>query len=78
MDEVRLQADKDATTAYVQGDRTLAVHSCKICGCTTHWVRLDPEPCSKMAVNFRLCDPAQIAAIRIRHLDGADTWKYLD
>ncbi len=31
-----------------------------------------------MAVNFRLCDPHLIVDIPIRHLDGADTWQYLD
>jgi hypothetical protein len=31
-----------------------------------------------MAVNCRLCAPADIAGLRIRHLDGADSWAYLD
>ena len=78
MDKIRLRADEGATTAYIQGDKTLAVHNCKTCGCTTHWVKLDAKPSSKMAVNFRLCDPEQIASVRIRHLDGADSWNYLD
>lgn len=31
-----------------------------------------------MAVNARLIDPAVLARARVRRLDGADTWKYLD
>ncbi|HEY5072454.1 MAG TPA: hypothetical protein VII63_10535 [Caulobacteraceae bacterium] len=35
--EVTLIAASDATAAYVRGDRTLAFHHCRTCGCTTHW-----------------------------------------
>jgi hypothetical protein len=31
-----------------------------------------------MGVNFALVDPADRAGLRIRHLDGADTWQWLD
>jgi hypothetical protein len=31
-----------------------------------------------MGVNARLMAPEDLAAARLRHLDGADTWKYLD
>jgi hypothetical protein len=31
-----------------------------------------------MAVNCRMAAPADIAGMRIRHFDGADTWTYLD
>ncbi len=31
-----------------------------------------------MGVNVRLMDPEILAGTKIRHLDGADTWKYLD
>lgn len=65
------------TIEYIQGDRTLAVHSCKQCGCTTHWVNLHPDH-TRMAVNFRMCDPSVVSAFRIRRFDGADTWEFLD
>ena len=32
----------------------------------------------RMGVNARLMDPEVVAGARVRHLDGADTWKYLD
>ena len=68
----------NATLAYVWGDKSIAFRTCRNCGCTTHWERLDPEPNSRMAVNCRMADPGQIAGLRIRHFDGADTWSYLD
>jgi hypothetical protein len=31
-----------------------------------------------MGVNARLMVPEVLSHVRVRHLDGADTWKYLD
>jgi len=66
-----------STQPYVWGDRMLAFHRCKTCGCTTHWQSLDGAQ-ERMAVNARLFDGLDWTAVRIRHFDGADTWKYLD
>ena len=75
---ITIRAEPDATMTYVHGDRTLALHRCRRCGCTTHWLSLrDTEP-RLMAVNCRMCDPESIAHLPIRRLDGADTWRLLD
>lgn len=74
---VRIVAEKDATHGYVQGSKSLAINSCLTCGCVTHWENLQPEG-ERMAVNFRMCDPGSFSEFRVRKLDGADTWKYLD
>lgn len=67
-----------ATFGYVQGDKTLAIHTCGTCGCTTHWVSLtDDGPRTRVAVNMRLADPDDTTAIPIRYLDGANTWEYI-
>ena len=70
------------TEAYIQGDRTLATHRCVTCGCAMFWLPLpspeDEEPYNRMGVNTRMCDPAALAGIRVRLLDGADTWNLLD
>ncbi len=76
--DVEISAAPDATIAYVQGDKLLAMHTCKQCGCTPYWVGLQPDEKSRMAVNFRMCDPDDIDDIRLRHFDGADTWQFLD
>ena len=32
----------------------------------------------RMGVNMRMMDPQIVNSIRVRHFDGADTWKFLD
>ena len=66
-----------ATDTYEWGDRMLAFHRCKICGCTTHWSPTDPAT-ERMGVNARLMPPEILAAARIRKFDGADSWTFLD
>ncbi len=66
----------NATTAYIWGDKSLAFHSCKICGVTTHWMSLGAETPQNMALNFALMDDAQIRDIPIRHFDGNDTFTF--
>ena len=71
---ITLNAPEGSTIAYAWGDKMLAFHSCKTCGCTTHWASLIDD---KIAVNCRLCPPEQTATIRVRHFDGADSWQFL-
>lgn len=69
----------DGVIRYVWGDKMLATISCKTCGCTTHWEGLGEQTEeSHMAVNAAMAAPEDVARFRIRHFDGADTWKYLD
>ena len=75
-EDVELDCPPEATREYVWGDRLLAFHSCNTCGCITHWS--SKQGTSHMAVNCRLAEPEQIAAMRIRHFDGAESWEYLD
>ncbi|MCR5879036.1 GFA family protein [Phenylobacterium sp. J367] len=65
------------TQPYVWGDRMLAFHRCKGCGCLTHWQSLDGK-LRKMGVNARMIDGLDWSALRIRHFDGAETWAYID
>ncbi len=77
-DEVQLTVPSEGTIEYVQGDRTLALHTCKVCGCTPFWLGLAPEVSTRMAFNFRMCEPADITDIPVRHFDGANSWQFLD
>ena len=70
--------NKGETIAYIQGDRSLAIHTCKNCGCTTHWENLSPAEDAVMAVNFRMCSDEDRSRFPVRHFDGADTWSFLD
>jgi hypothetical protein len=66
-----------STQPYVWGDRMLAFHRCKACGCATHWQSLDgAQP--RMAINARMMDGLDWTKVRIRPFDGAGTWKFLD
>jgi hypothetical protein len=78
IEDVAISAPADATISYVQGDKTLAVHTCKECGCTTHWESLQPELNRRMAVNYRMCSPDDVAGLTVRKFDGADSWTFLD
>ena len=65
------------TDTYMRDPKKLEFHRCKICGCVTHWAPLDKTR-DRMGVNARLMLPEILFQVRVRHLDGADTWKFLD
>jgi hypothetical protein len=44
----------------------------------THGLPVKRTPDAKMGVNARNFEPAAIAKARIRHFDGATSWKYVD
>lgn len=76
--DVKLDAAVGSTIDYMHGDRTLVLHSCATCGCTTHWSSANGDATSRMAVNFRMCDPDDIEKFPVRHFDGAKSWSFLD
>ncbi len=64
------------TDVFMLGPKKIEFHRCKVCGCVTHWSPTDKR--DRMGVNARLMAPEILSQVRVRHLDGADTWKYLD
>lgn len=66
-----------ATDTYMWGDRMMTFHRCKVCGCPTHGLPVDPAS-TRMSINARLMDPEVLAAARIRKFDGAESWEFLD
>lgn len=73
---VRL-AEDGATDTYEWGDRSIAFHRCRACGCVTHWSPNDPGR-DKIGINARLMEPQVLAAARVRRLDGAVSEQYVD
>jgi hypothetical protein len=73
---VRITPATGATETYLWGDRSIAFHRCKHCGCVTHWSAVD-ETSDRMGVNARLMPPEVLRPLRIRKLDGAVTGRYL-
>jgi hypothetical protein len=76
--QVRVRCPPGAVAAYVWGDRTIEFYHCTTCGCLTHYEAVEKTSDSRIAVNARMMDPADLAGVRVRKLDGASTWKYLD
>lgn len=72
--EVTIEGETDT---YVWGDRMIAFHRCRVCGCATHWWPIESTR-DRMGVNARLLPPEDLAGSRIRRFDGAETWEYLD
>ena len=77
-EKVRFTGLHDQTIQYSHGPRNLIFHTCKTCGTTTHWSRRDGDTSRKMGVNLNLADLSVVQSIRVRHLDGADSWEFLD
>ena len=73
--KMTLNAPEGSTHIYSWGDKDLEFHSCKTCGCTTHWMAVDG---SHYAVNCQLASEADMQDVRVRRFDGADTWEFLD
>ena len=76
-DHVRVVPPKAPTDTYSWDDRAIAFHRCRLCGCVSHWAAVDPA-IRRMGVNARLLPPAILAGLRVRHLDGAVTERYVD
>jgi hypothetical protein len=69
----------EAMSSYSWGDKALAFRHCRTCGCVVYHERTKDEGDeTRIGVNARMMSPSDIASLRIRHLDGASTWEYLD
>lgn len=75
---VRLLYRRRDVQAYSWGDHMLRFVRCRNCGCLLHHERVKKTADSRIGVNARNFPPAMTAGVRVRHLDGADSWKYLD
>ena len=76
--DVRVICEAGATEAYSWGRKALNFVRCATCGCIMNWERVRPRKVNYMGVNARNFEPDVVASVRIRLLDGVDTWKYLD
>jgi hypothetical protein len=77
LSQVKVLARKGDLARYSWGDKSLWLVRCATCGCVTHW-QPTARGMDRMGVNFRNFDPSVIETTRIRRLDGAKTWKFLD
>ncbi len=71
--DVQFVQGADATVTYVWGDRMLAFHRCRECGCITHMAALEADPPRIYGVNARLIPTLDPARVRVRQLDNGHT-----
>jgi hypothetical protein len=73
--EVQILQGHDATAPYIWGDRRIAFHHCRTCGCTTHYTGNVHSDGGRVAINARLLPLTPEAPVPVRRLDGATTWQ---
>jgi hypothetical protein len=71
-DELEIAGEFDDYVRADIGAPFLRSVRCRTCGVMTHWEPLTPPPHARMGVNARLLDPALLADIEVRQVDGAD------
>ena len=75
---VGIEAPKAGLAKYSWNHKIRAYCRCKKCGCVTHYEYRTTRRNPTVAVNAVNFDPAALVGVRIRHLDGATSWKFLD
>ena len=75
---VRVVPRSGATAKYAWRNKVRRFVRCNKCGCVMIWERVRPQPASYVGVNARNFEPAILSDVRIRRLDGASSWKYID
>ena len=61
------------TRRYLREDvnnPVVEVHSCSHCATTTHWISTRASGIDRMGVNMRLFQPAEVAGLEARFMDG--------
>ena len=76
--EVKISCDSDVLESYTWSYEYLSFCHCKKCGCVTHYQTLEKADTPVTALNFRMAELTVLNSIKIRYLDGVDTWKYFD
>jgi hypothetical protein len=76
--DVRVRGTRSSMSSYLWGERSIRFVRCRHCGCVTHWAEVRKSASGRVGVNARNLDSGILKSVRIRHLDGALTWKFLD
>jgi hypothetical protein len=60
----------DSTFTYLWGDKEIATHHCKICGCTTHLQAVNSPGAVIFGVNARMMVGLDPAKVQLRQIDN--------
>lgn len=66
---VRVLCNPGALQAYVYKSGTFEYKHCKICGCVTHYRRINTDNNERIAVNSRMMVPEDVTSIKVVRLD---------
>jgi hypothetical protein len=77
-EQITLHAAANELAGYSWGDRQIVFRHCRSCGCLTHYESVEHGPGGRFALNARMLPREVMAALPVRHFDGADSWQYLD
>jgi hypothetical protein len=75
---VRIEAPKGGLSKYSWKHRIRDYYRCRKCGCITHYAYRGRRRHTIVGINAVNFEPAALGGARIRHLDGASSWKFLD
>jgi hypothetical protein len=75
---VKIEAPKNGLSKYSWNKRIRDYYRCKRCGCVTHYTYRGEQRDTLMGVNAANFPPSVVGKARMRHLDGAGSWKMLD
>lgn len=76
--DVKVSVGADGMDVYCHGDRLINFNRCRNCGCVTHYTSTTPSADSRLAVNYRMFPLKVLPELRIRHFDGAVSFRYTD
>jgi hypothetical protein len=71
--QVMIVLGADAKDQYVWGDKALAFHRCKECGCVTHMTAIDADPPRIYGINVRMIPTLDPASVKVRQIDNGHT-----
>src|SRR5690242_4503871 len=76
--QVTVTASPRVLAGYSWGRKQIRFVRCATCGCVMYWEPADKTRGRRMGINVRNFEPADFESIRVRRLDGAKTWNFLD
>jgi len=76
--EVQVDVGQFGLGSYEHGDKCISFKHCNQCGCVTHYTATEAWDSDRLAVNYRMFDPREVANIDVRYFDGADSWTFQD
>ncbi|KQV27755.1 aldehyde-activating protein [Rhizobium sp. Root1203] len=78
-DDVHVEDPSSALTVYICGSRKISFNFYRLCGNLVSWRALRPNDrgLTRIAVNLRLAEPADVAGIRLQRFDGLHSFEDL-